>query len=125
ALRAVYDGLAMQIQHVPRRSWGSFKANFNAPDGHWFWQPLRENAWSYLQVGIAAAATNVLALGVSIFMMVVYDRVVPNGATDSLIALTIGITIVVIFDFVIKLLRAAFIDKAGERADLLMGARIF
>ena len=57
--------------------------------------------------------------------MVVYDRVVPNQAIDSLIALTIGVLIALGFDFLIKSLRANFIDKAGKRADTRMSRIIF
>jgi ATP-binding cassette subfamily C protein LapB len=57
--------------------------------------------------------------------MVVYDRVVPNAATESLIALTFGILIALGFDFVIKSLRAQFIDRAGKGADLRMSRIIF
>ena len=34
------------------------------------------------------------------YIMTVYDRVMPNNAIDSLIALTIGVGIVLIFDFI-------------------------
>ena len=57
--------------------------------------------------------------------MVVYDRVVPNQAVESLIALTIGVLIALGFDFLIKTIRANFIDRAGKRADLRMSKLIF
>ena len=57
--------------------------------------------------------------------MVVYDRVVPNQAIESLIALTIGVLIALGFDFLIKMLRANFIDSAGKRADARMSRLIF
>ena len=47
--------------------------------------------------------------------MVVYDRVVPNQAIESLIALTIGVLIALGFDFLIKTLRANFIDNWQKR----------
>ena len=72
---------------------------------------------TYGQVILAAAVSNFLGLSSSIFIMVVYDRVVPNQAIESLIALTIGVLIALGFDFLIKSLRANFIDKAGKRAD--------
>ncbi len=92
---------------------------------HWFWTPFRDNKSTYINVAIAAAMTNIFGLATSLFIMVVYDRVVPNNATESLVALTIGIGIVIGFDFVIKTLRATFIDNAGRRADMAMGQRIF
>lgn len=57
--------------------------------------------------------------------MVVYDRVVPNEAIESLIALTIGVLIALGFDFIIKTLRAQFVDRAGKRADARMSRLIF
>lgn len=92
---------------------------------HWFWTPFKENKKNYIQVCIAAAMTNIFGLSTSLFILVVYDRVVPNNATESLIALTIGIAIVIIFDFIIKSIRASFLDSAGKRADMAMGQRIF
>nr|WP_298849071.1 type I secretion system permease/ATPase [uncultured Ruegeria sp.] len=93
--------------------------------GHWFRAALSANRWTYAQVALAAALANLLGLTTSVFIMVVYDRVLPNEATESLIALTAGVALALLFDFALKLLRAGFIDKAGQKADLLMGRRIF
>ena len=41
------------------------------------------------------------------------------------VGLTIGLLIVVVFDFVLKLLRAYFVDVAGARIDRDMGEEIF
>jgi ATP-binding cassette subfamily C protein LapB len=91
----------------------------------WFWGSLLRGKWLYAQVLVAAALTNFLGLSTSLFIMVVYDRVVPNEAIESLIALTIGVLIALGFDFIIKTLRAQFVDKAGKRADARMSRLIF
>ena len=91
----------------------------------WFWGSLLQGKWLYGQVLIAASITNFLGLSTSLFIMVVYDRVVPNQAIESLIALTIGVLIALGFDFIIKTLRAQFVDKAGKRADARMSRLIF
>ena len=91
----------------------------------WFWGSLLQGKWLYGQVLVAAAVTNFLGLSTSLFIMVVYDRVVPNEAIESLIALTIGVLIALGFDFIIKTLRAQFVDKAGKRADARMSRLIF
>jgi ATP-binding cassette subfamily C protein LapB len=57
--------------------------------------------------------------------MTVYDRVIPNGAFESLLALSIGVVIALAFDFLIKSLRASFIDKASKRADIEISRRLF
>lgn len=91
----------------------------------WLAGPLRKNRPIYVKVGVAAAMINFFALITSLFTMTVYDRIVPNNATESLIGLTIGLLIVVMFDFVLKLLRAYFVDVAGARIDRDIGKAIF
>jgi ATP-binding cassette subfamily C protein LapB len=120
-LAQAYSGYAILM----RRDHSEDLTQRNARRGHWFWAPLAANRWSYVQVVMAAVLTSILGLSTSIFTMVVYDRILPNEATESLVALTIGIGIALSFDFLIKMLRASFVDSAGERADLLMGRRIF
>lgn len=91
----------------------------------WFWGSFSQSKWLYGQVMAAATMTNVLGLSTSLFIMVVYDRVVPNEAIESLIALTIGVLVALGFDFAVKTLRAQFVDRAGKRADLRMSRLIF
>lgn len=91
----------------------------------WLAGPLRKNRPIYVRVAIAAVMINVFSLITSLFTMTVYDRVVPNNATDSLIGLTIGLALILVFDFTLKLLRAYFIDVAGARIDRDIGKAIF
>jgi ATP-binding cassette, subfamily C, bacterial LapB len=92
---------------------------------HWLFGPLRANRSLYAQVGVAAAFINLFSLVSSLFIMVVYDRVLPNNATASLVALLIGVGIVLAFDFLLKTLRGYFIDIAGHRIDAEVGDAIF
>jgi ATP-binding cassette subfamily C protein LapB len=59
------------------------------------------------------------------FSMVVYNRVVPNNAMDSLVALSIGVFLIIIFDFLLKFIRGYLIDFAGQRVDRDVGAALF
>jgi ATP-binding cassette subfamily C protein LapB len=91
----------------------------------WLMEPIRANKRTYGQVAVAAVLINLFSLVTSLFSMVVYDRVVPNNATESLIALSIGVAIILIFDFVLKSLRGYFIDIAGQSIDRDVGGAIF
>ena len=91
----------------------------------WLMEPMLRNRGVYGKVALAAVLINIFTLFTSIFSMVVYDRVVPNNAISSLIGLTIGLAMVIVFDFILKLLRAYFIDYAGARIDREMGENIF
>ena len=48
---------------------------------------------------IAAMVSNFLSLSTALFTMTVYDRVIPNGAFESLIGMSIGVIIALGFDF--------------------------
>lgn len=91
----------------------------------WLMQPLRANRSVYLKVAVAAVMINLFALVSSLFSMTVYNRIIPNNATESLIALAVGLGIILIFDFVLKILRAYFIDTAGADVDHAIGERVF
>ncbi|MEM1235915.1 MAG: type I secretion system permease/ATPase [Pseudomonadota bacterium] len=119
ALKSVYSGHALILR--PRAQ----ETSHTPQSGHWFRSALAQNRWTYGQVALAAAVSNLLGLTTSIFIMVVYDRVLPNQALESLVALTIGVGVALTFDFLIRSLRAGFIDRAGQKADLSMGRAIF
>ncbi len=91
----------------------------------WFWSALWENKSIYVEVIMAAVMINLFALGSSLFVMNVYDRVVPNNAISTLWVLAVGVLIVYVFDFILKNLRAHFLDHAGRRADVKVSARLF
>jgi len=91
----------------------------------WFWTSILQGKWLYAQVFLASTIVNFLALASALFIMTVYNTVVPNSAIESLISLTIGVLIALSFDFIIKTLRGQFIDRAGKLADLRMSRLIF
>ena len=91
----------------------------------WFWSALWENKNIYMEVIAAAVMINLFALGSSLFVMNVYDRVVPNNAISTLWVLAVGVLIVYTFDFILKNLRSHFLDHAGRKADVKVSARLF
>ncbi len=92
---------------------------------NWFWATFWQNKTLYTEVIIAALMINIFGLASSVFIMNVYDRVVPNSAFDTLYAMSFGIAIVFIFDFILRNLRAHFLDHAGRRADVKISAQLF
>ena len=91
----------------------------------WLMEPMRRNRSVYMKVALAAVMINIFGLMTALFTMTVYDRVVPNNATSSLIALSIGLAIVIVFDFMLKMLRAYFVDIAGASIDRDVGETLF
>lgn len=92
---------------------------------HWFWDVL-QHAWPlYSETLLASLLLNIFALVTPLFVMNVYDRVVPNQAFETLWVLAIGVSIVAIFDFAMKELRGYFLDVAGKQVDTTLSASIF
>ncbi|MDR1310452.1 MAG: type I secretion system permease/ATPase, partial [Burkholderiaceae bacterium] len=92
---------------------------------HWFWDVFRQSSGLYCEVIVATFLINVFALVTPLFAMNVYDRVVPNNAFETLWVLSSGILIVLVFDLIMKTLRAYFLDIAGKRVDVILSASIF
>jgi ATP-binding cassette subfamily C protein LapB len=123
-LASLYTGSLVVLEAPMRLSEGDSKTH-QGRYGHWFFGPLFAAKHIYLQVGLAALLTNVFALATSGFSMIVYDRVMPNGAMETLVALLIGVFIIFISDFVIRSLRSYFLDVAGAQADMVIADTLF
>lgn len=97
----------------------------HAGERHWFWSVVKQFWPNYVHVASAALLINVLALAAPLFIMNVYDRVVPNGAIASLVALSIGLLIAIVFDFVLRTVRSRIIDMTGKKLDAVLASNIF
>ncbi|MEM0969763.1 MAG: type I secretion system permease/ATPase, partial [Verrucomicrobiota bacterium] len=95
------------------------------PKRNWFWGTLLRFSGFYARVGCATIMINLLALTSSLFIMNVYDRVVPNQAIDTLFALAAGAVAAFLLEFALKSLRTFFVDRAGHRIDLILGGDLF
>ena len=91
---------------------------------HWFWSVVFQNWRLYRDSLIAAFLINIFALAMPMFSMTVYDRVVPNRAEETLWVLAIGVLLMMVFDTVLRTLRAYILDTAGKRIDVTLSARI-
>ena len=91
----------------------------------WFWGTLFRNKGIYKQVIIVSLFINLFILATPLFTMNVYDRVLPNNAIETLWALFIGISLVMFFDFILKILRSYFLGIASKRTDTIVSNKIF
>ncbi|NNF80663.1 MAG: type I secretion system permease/ATPase [Rhizobiales bacterium] len=93
--------------------------------GHWFWSSAKRFWPSWIQILLAALAINMLGLAVPLFVMNVYDRVIPNLAIPTLWALASGVIIALLIDFLLKQLRAMVLDQTGRRVDMKVASTLF
>jgi len=119
-----YTGYAFLVRPVALADPRAVAAG-DLPRRHWFWTVVKQFWGNYSHVAIAALVVNILALASPLFVMNVYDRVIPNGAIPSLIALAFGLGIAIVFDFILRIVRSRIIDMTGKQVDVVLAANIF
>jgi ATP-binding cassette subfamily C protein LapB len=103
----------------------NFDVHINDSKEHWLWKHIKSASPIYRDVIIASVMVNIFALVLPLFVMNIYDKVVPNLAFESLWVLSIGAGIAYIFDFILKQLRAYLIDVAGKKIDIEVSSKLF
>lgn len=96
----------------------------SVPQRHWFWGVILDQRPIFKDILAAALLINLFGLAMPLFTMNVYDRVVPNFAVETLWVFAGGVLLVLILDYVIRLLRGHFVDLASARVDLKLSALI-
>ena len=92
ALKGEYSGYALfaSVESKPDERTNAFTI---ARGKRWFWDVLRYYAPIYRHVALASIVTNLIAVATPLFVMNVYDRVVPNAAMETLWVLATGVLI--------------------------------
>lgn len=103
----------------------NFDVHLNSSKEHWLWQKIKNTSSIYRDVIIASVMINVFALVSPLFVMNIYDKVIPNLAFESLWVLAIGAGVAYIFDFILKQLRGYLIDVAGKKIDIEVSSKLF
>ena len=94
-------------------------------ESHWFWSTIWRNRGLYLQSAVAALLTNLFALGTSMFSMIVYNRIIPSNALESLAVLVTGMSILLLVDYLTRSIRNKFLSVAGVDSDLALADGLF
>jgi len=123
-LEAAYTGFQIVVRPKIRLDTRSADLT-EAKPRNWFWTNVAKFTPVYAEVVVAALLINIFTIATSIFSMQVYDRVVPNKAESTLWILAIGAITIFGFDFMLRTLRAVFLDKAGKSLDRKVSSALF
>ena len=75
------------------------------------------DTWRKPSILVASLMINILALGLPIVILQVYDRIIPNQAMESFSLLMAGLIIVIIIDSLLKIFRSMLLSWEGARFD--------
>lgn len=123
-LEEKYSGYAILVKPLFRFNQKQKKSERVLAD-HWLWAAIKSSWPIYTEVLTASVLINLFGLALPLFVMNVYDRVVPNQAMETMWVLASGILIVFLFDLLLKSLRAYFIDVASKKTDVQLSSLIF
>jgi len=74
---------------------------------------------------VGGALLTFLGVLVSFYTMQVYDRVIPSGATQTLLVLTMGITVVVVMEYAAKRLRSRVYEHLVDLVDQRLARMVY
>ena len=123
-LERIYAGEALAIEPDPSRDRLQHQG-LAPPPKHWFWSELGRYRQSFVYIGIAAAIVNLLGFAMPLFMMNVYDRIIPNKAATSLWVLACGVLLAFTLDYFLRLGRAQVVDEVGRDLDARLSQKLF
>lgn len=86
---------------------------------------LRRSKWLFLGVGLFSGVINVLALTGAIYMLQVYDRVIPSRSVPTLIGLTVLMLVMVAAGGLLDMIRTRIMSRIGLRIDDLLRDKVF
>lgn len=87
-------------------------------NGHWFWGVIKQTTSLYRDVIFASLFVTLLSVALPLFVMNVYDRVVPNAALETLWVLAIGVGVALMVDVSLRSLRQFFVELTASRVDI-------
>src|SRR5262249_40382131 len=80
---------------------------------------------AFLSVGVFSGVSNILMLTGSVFMLEVYDRVLPSRSVPTLIALAVLAGLLFAAQGIIDLIRGRLLVRIGAALDEALSARVF
>ncbi len=96
-----------------------------ATPGSWFWDVFQRNRWMFGWGLLGTLALNIFGALTPFYTMAVYDRVLPNDATNSLWVLTLGVGLLMVFEWAMRLARSHLLETAARRMDISLSTHIF
>lgn len=107
-----------RIVIISPRHGGSAMDTSQLGRGHavdWFWKPIVSYWPNYTEIILCTLFINLFVIALPLYTLNVYDRVIPNFSESTLYALTTGISIALVFDWMFKVTRALILQHIAAR----------
>ena len=92
---------------------------------HWLFRELIAEKNALLKSFFLNFIIYTFQIVTSLFVMVVYNKVLPNDALKSLFSLVLGISLVLFFDLLFKLLKSRLMNNSNDKVDAKLQRSLF
>ena len=93
--------------------------------GGWMRRFLRSMRGLVFQTLGTTLLTNMLALATPLFVMAVYDKVIGSQSHETLIYMSVGVVLALLFELILRQLRTRTLAYAGGRLNFVAGNAVF
>lgn len=120
-LNSEADAVGAEPSQAPIQATSASKHGFN----HLIQLMLAAHPATIMLMLLAAVLSNVLMLALPLFIMTVYDRVIPHGALETLWALSLGVMIALLVDAGLRFVRSKLTDAATMGTSVSLQNQLF
>jgi len=85
--------------------------NILKSNNQWFKNIIKSEKKTYFQILYISLFINLFMIVTPMYMMSIYDRIIPGAGYASLYTLTLGVLLIFIFDFIFKIVRSNMMNK--------------
>ena len=130
AARAMSSGLfvfghAMISKNMPASLLTAARGSFAASAKSELGQALSACRSAFITFGLFSAVLNILALTGSMFMLEVYDRVIPSRSVPTLVGLLSLVVVLYLFQGLLDAIRGRLLSRIGMRLDASLTERVY
>jgi ATP-binding cassette subfamily C protein len=86
---------------------------------------LRSCLAAFIGIGLFSGLINLLMLTGSLYMLEVYDRILPSRSVPTLIGLSILTAVLFTFQALLEITRGRLLVRIGNQLDCRLGARVY
>jgi ATP-binding cassette subfamily C protein/ATP-binding cassette subfamily C protein LapB len=131
---SVFDGLTRQVQATSGRGVrgtayvvreGADQKPLQQDDAGWMAELLVRFRRLVLQVLTITLMINLLSIAMPLFMMAIYDVVIPSSSVSQLVFLAVGVVAAIVFEWLFRRLRSSVLAHAAGRIDYIIGTAGF
>ena len=91
----------------------------------WLTSEINQHSSGLAKAVVAVTVSNVLQIFSTLFVMVVYNKVIPNEAMNTLTSLCLGIAVVLTFDLLFKLVKSKITDDICSDVEAKLSPKLY